>query len=52
MELVIVFDPQESCQAEMDVGTTGRLLKQLEESKTTAMKQKVGDEILAQFRFQ
>ncbi len=51
MELVVVFGLQESCEAAHDAGTAGYLLKQLEESKTTAMKQKVADDILAQFGF-
>ena len=51
MELVVVFGLQESCEAAHDAGTAGYLLKQLEESKMTAMKQKVADDILAQFGF-
>ncbi|MBS0182830.1 MAG: protein phosphatase CheZ [Nitrospira sp.] len=51
MELIVVFGLQESCEATRDAGTAGYLLKQLEESKTTAMKQKVADDILAQFGF-
>lgn len=51
MELIVVFGLQESCEATRDAGTVGYLLKQLEESKTTAMKQKVVDDILAQFGF-
>jgi chemotaxis protein CheZ len=51
MELVVVFGLQESCEATHHAGTAGYLLKQLEESKTTAMKQKVADDILAQFGF-
>jgi chemotaxis protein CheZ len=51
MELVVVFGLQGSCEAASDAGTAGDLLKQLEESKTTAMKQKVADDILAQFGF-
>lgn len=51
MELVVVFGLQDSCEAVRDVSTAGHLLKQLEESKTTAMKQKVADDILAQFGF-
>jgi chemotaxis protein CheZ len=35
----------------MTDGAAGELLKQLEESKTTAMKQTVADDILAQFGF-
>jgi chemotaxis protein CheZ len=51
MELVVVFGLQESCDSASDTGTAGQLLKQLEESKTTAMKQQVADDILAQFGF-
>ncbi len=51
MELVVVFGLQGSCEAASGKGTAGHLLKQLEESKTTAMKQKVADDILAQFGF-
>jgi chemotaxis protein CheZ len=51
MELVVVFGLQESCEVAHDAGTAGCLLKQPEESKTTAMKQKVADDILAQFGF-
>ena len=51
MELVVVFGLKDSCDAARDAGTAGDLLKQLEESKTTAMKQKVADDILAQFGF-
>ena len=51
MEFIVVFGLQESCGAARDAGTAGYLLKQLEESKTTAMKQKVADDILAQFGF-
>lgn len=51
MELIVVFGLQDSCEAARDGGTAGYLLKQLEESKTTAMKQKVADDILAQFGF-
>ncbi|MDF0651987.1 MAG: protein phosphatase CheZ [Nitrospira sp.] len=51
MELVVMFGFQESCEAARDAGTAGDLLKQLEESKTTVMKQKLADDILAQFGF-
>ncbi|MDF0666454.1 MAG: protein phosphatase CheZ [Nitrospira sp.] len=51
MELVVVFGFQESCEVARDTGTAGQLLKQLEESKTTGMKQKVADDILAQLGF-
>ena len=51
MKLVVVFGLQGSSEAASDAGTAGDLLKQLEESKTTAMQQKVADDILAQFGF-
>lgn len=51
MELVVVFGLQDSCEAARDATTAGYLLKQLEESNTQAMKQKVVDDILAQFGF-
>lgn len=51
MELVVVFGLQGKGEAASDAGTAGYLLKQLEESKTTAMQQKVADDILAQFGF-
>lgn len=51
MELVVVFGLQQSGDKAVADGTAGHLLKQLEDSKTTAMKQKVADDILAQFGF-
>jgi len=51
MELVVVFGLQENGEKVVMEGTAGHLLKQLEESKTSAMKQKVADDILAQFGF-
>lgn len=51
MKLVVVFGVQQNGEVETSSGQTGDLLKQLEESKTTAMKQKVADDILAQFGF-
>jgi len=51
VELVVIFGLQQSGQAASDASLAGQLLKQLEESKTTAMKQKVADDILAQFGF-
>jgi chemotaxis protein CheZ len=51
VELVVIFGLQQSGQAAGDASLAGQLLKQLEESKTTAMKQKVADDILAQFGF-
>ena len=51
MELVIVFGIQENVNGGAMTGNTGELLQQLEASKTTAIKQNVADEILAQFGF-
>lgn len=51
MELVVVFGVQEDAHSVEMTGKTGELLKQLEASKTTAIKQNVADEILAQFGF-
>ncbi|UVT21055.1 MAG: protein phosphatase CheZ [Nitrospira sp.] len=51
MELVVVFGLQQNGEQVTSTGTAGHLLKQLEDSKTTAMKQKVADDILAQFGF-
>ena len=51
VELVVIFGlPQNGTETGAE-GTAGELLKQLEESKKTAMKQQVADEILAQFGF-
>jgi chemotaxis protein CheZ len=51
MELVVVFGIQEDANGATPTGKTGELLKQLEQSKATAIKQDVADEILAQFGF-
>lgn len=51
MELVVVFGIPEDVNGAAVTGKTGELLKQLEASKTTAMKQNVADEILARFGF-
>lgn len=51
VELVVVFGLQQQNQGTGESGVAGELLKQLEESKTTAMKQKVADDLLAQFGF-
>ncbi|MGE0642083.1 MAG: protein phosphatase CheZ [Nitrospira sp.] len=51
MELVIVFGLEQDGEKVVGEGTAGQLLKQLEESKKTAMKQQVADDILAQFGF-
>jgi len=42
---------QQNGERPADVGIAGDLLKQLEESNTTVMKQKVADDVLAQFGF-
>ena len=51
MHLVVVFGLQQNSQASMDHGLAGQMLKQLEESKTPAMKQQIADDLLAQFGF-
>jgi len=51
MELIVIFGLQHNGNDMAHSGTAGELLKQLEESKTTSMKQKVADDILAQFGF-
>ena len=51
MELVVVFGIQDDVNGGAVTGKSGELLKQLEASKTTALKQNVADEILAQFGF-
>lgn len=51
VELVVIFGLQQNGHGSIASGTAGELLKQLEESKTKAMKQKVADDILAQFGF-
>lgn len=51
VELVVTFGIQQNRAETGAQGTAGDLLKQLEESKKTAMKQQVADEILAQFGF-
>ena len=51
MELVVVFGIQQQGEHRADNGVAGDLLKQLEASNTTAMKQQVADDILAQFGF-
>jgi chemotaxis protein CheZ len=51
MKLVVVFGLQQNGETAVAVGQAGDLLKQLEESKTTSMKQQVADDILAQFGF-
>lgn len=51
MKLVVVFGLQQKNEEPAASGRADHLLKQLEESKTTAMKQKVADDILAQFGF-
>lgn len=49
--LVVVFGIRPETDGLAASGKTGELLKQLEESQTTSMKQSVADEILAQFGF-
>lgn len=51
MELVVVFGLQRNGEQAPVGGAADRLLKQLEDSNTTAMKQKAADDILAQFGF-
>ena len=51
VELVVIFGIQQHEENTGAEGTAGDLLKQLEESKTTAMKQQVADDILVQFGF-
>jgi chemotaxis protein CheZ len=51
VELVVVFGIRQDADGAAPAGKTGELLKQLEESKTTSMKQHVADDILAQFGF-
>lgn len=51
MELVVVFGIQQNTDNPAAAGKAGEMLKQLEASKTTAMKQNVADDILAQFGF-
>ncbi|MFO0697998.1 MAG: protein phosphatase CheZ [Nitrospira sp.] len=51
MEPVVVFGLQHNTEQLVTKGLANDLLKQLEESKTMAMKQQGADDILAQFRF-
>jgi chemotaxis protein CheZ len=51
VELVVVFGIRQDGDGIGATGKTGELLKQLEESKTTSMKQSVADDILAQYGF-
>ncbi len=51
VELVVVFGLQQNGNEAAETGIADRMLKQLEESKTTAMKQQVADDLLAQFGF-
>ncbi|MGE0468457.1 MAG: protein phosphatase CheZ [Nitrospira sp.] len=51
VELVVLFGIQPNEESRSCEGTAGHLLKQLDESKKTAMKQQVADDILAQFGF-
>lgn len=51
MELVVVFGLQGAPGRSPTEGKAAEMLKQLEASKSTAMKQQLADEILAQFGF-
>jgi len=51
VELVVVFGLQQGGKPTVGAGVADKMLKQLEESKTTAMKQQVADDLLAQFGF-
>ncbi len=51
VELVVIFGIQQNGENRGVEGTAGHLLKQLDESQKTAMKQQVADDILAQFGF-
>ncbi len=51
VELVVIVGIQQNRESTGVEGTAGHLLKQLDESKKTAMKQQAADDILAQFRF-
>jgi chemotaxis protein CheZ len=51
VELVVVFGLQRNGNQAAGAGVADQMLKQLEESKTTAMKQQVADDLLAQFGF-
>lgn len=51
VELVVVFGLQRGGNEAAGTGVADQMLKQLEESKTTAMKQQVADDLLAQFGF-
>ncbi|MBX9694381.1 MAG: protein phosphatase CheZ, partial [Cyanobacteria bacterium] len=51
VELVVVFGIPHDADVIAATGKTGEMLKQLEESKRTSMKQNVADDILAQYGF-
>ena len=51
MKLVVVFGLQQTGEKMVVKGKVGHLLRKLEESKTTAMKQKVANNALVQFGF-
>lgn len=51
VELVMIFGIQQNGVESVTDGTNGDLLKHLDESKKTAMKQQVVDDSLAQFGF-
>jgi len=51
MELVVVFGIEHNGHAPVPAGKADEMLKQLEASKTTAIKQDLADEILSEFGF-
>ena len=51
VERVVIFGIQQNEENTGVEGTAGHLLKQLDESKKTAVKQQVAIDILAQFGF-
>jgi chemotaxis protein CheZ len=50
-DLVVIFGIEQNRENRGGEGSAGHLLKQLDASKVTAMKQQVADDILAQFGF-
>jgi chemotaxis protein CheZ len=51
VKLVVVFGIQQDAESAAVTGTTADMLKQLDEMKSTSMKQNVADGILTQFGF-
>ncbi|NWF72664.1 MAG: protein phosphatase CheZ [Nitrospirae bacterium] len=51
VELVVVFGLKQECTAAETQGKAHEMLKQLEASKATAMKQELADELLSEFGF-